>query len=139
MNNTDKQVMAALIYIKNNLNCTTRSTDLNEDITHYLYESNLVDGHNTLSSSSDKGAKHEYSFLKITTQGEMYIESHKKQNSLLNIFNNKTVRYVIAATFAALLATVSAICVFNYQQSHEQSNQSKDKDVHVNKKATSNK
>ena len=118
MNTTDKQIMTALVYIKNNPDCTTRGTELDENIIHYLYENDLADGNNTLSGSSDKGAKYEYSFLTITTQGEKYLES-QKQHSPLNIFNNKTIRFIITSLFLASLV-VAGNLVTNYLQKTNQ-------------------
>jgi len=120
MNKTDKQIIASLLYIKNNPDCTTRGNDLDESIVHYLYEQDLVKGNNTLSSSSDKGAKHEYSFLSITTQGEMYLESNKEKNSPLNIFKNKTFRFVVATIFVASIGIGSKLIYDSHKTSQEQ-------------------
>jgi len=119
----DKQILKALVYIKENPNCSVDdSENINDKIVHYLFKSHLVDATDskTIHMQHDE---YGYFSINITTQGEIKINDLKISGSLLNIFNNKVIRFVVATIFTAIVGVAAAIFVFNYKKSHEQSTQ----------------
>ena len=95
MNSIDDQIIKALIYIKNNPNCSIQdSDDINDKIVHHLYEKNLVNATDAITIHMPSDA-YAYFDIFITIEGEYKLEElvakQKKSKSVNKINPSKVI------------------------------------------------